>query len=111
MGACPLPLEVLRAIEGVHIPHLREKKATGTLSTVTPSTGFVIEFQTPKTKITNTVVLSRLVMAGAQIVTVTCETRSLEEVYASAMNDEDASPMHARQPAIEHVGASLADNR
>ena len=111
VDACPLPLEALRAIEGVHNPHLREKKVTGSLSTVTPSTGFVIAFQTPQPKITNPLVLSRLVMAGAHIVTVTCVTRSLEEVYASAMNDEDASPMHASQPAIEHVGASLADDR
>jgi ABC-2 type transport system ATP-binding protein len=110
VDASPLSLQELAKIDGVHNPHLREKKATGALSTVTPSTGIVLEYQTPQPKITNPLVLSRLVMAGAQIVTVTCETRSLEDVYASAMNDEDVSSMDARQLIIEHVGASLAED-
>ena len=50
-------------------------------------------------------------MAGAQIVTVTCETRSLEDVYASAMGDVGASLADARQPSMGDVGASLADAR
>ena len=93
VGACPLPLEALTAIDGVHNPHLQEKKTTGSLSTATPP-GTILEYQTPQPKFTNPQILSRLVMAGAQIVTVTSETRSLEDVYASAMGD---------------VGASLAD--
>jgi ABC-2 type transport system ATP-binding protein len=111
VDASPLSLEELAAIDGVHNPHLREKIATGSLSTITKSREFILEYQTPQPKITNPQILSRLILAGAQIVTVTCETRSLEDVYASAMNDADASPMDARQPAIEHVGASLADDR
>ena len=111
VDACPLSLEELAAIDGVHNPQLREKKATGSLSTVTPPTGFVLEFQTPQPKITNPLVLSRLVMAGAQIVTVTCETRSLEDVYASAMGDGGTSLADVRQQAMSDGGTSPTDTR
>jgi hypothetical protein len=40
-----------------------------------------------------------LITAGAQVVTVTCETRSLEDVYASAMGDVGASLADARHDA------------
>src|SRR5439155_2718331 len=109
VDACPLPLEALTVIEGVHNPQLREKKATGSLSTVTPPTGFILEYQTPQPKITNPQMLSRLVTAGAQIVTVTCETRSLEDVYASAMRDVGTSLVDVQQQAMRDVGTSLAD--
>src|SRR5437667_9044517 len=98
VDACPLSLEELAAIEGIHTPHLREKKATGSLSTVTQSPGSILEYLTPQPKITNPQVLTRLITAGAKIVTVTCETRSLEDVYASAMGDVGASLADARQP-------------
>ena len=111
VDACPLPLEVLTAIDGIHNLHLREKKTTGPLSTVTQSPGFILEYQTPQPKITNPQMLSRLIMAGAQIVTVTCETRSLEDVYASAMEHTGTSLADARQQAVGDVGASLADAR
>jgi len=96
VGDCPLPLESLAAMDGVHNPQLNEKKATGSLSLVTQSPAFILEYQTPHPKIVNPQVLSQLITAGAQVVTVTCETRSLEDVYAAAMSD---------------VGASLADAR
>jgi len=111
VDACPLPLEALTAIDGVHNPHLKEKKATGSLSTVTQSSEFILEYQTPQPKITNPQILSRLVIAGARIVTVTCETRSLEDVYASAMGHVGASFADVRQQAMGHVGASFADVR
>jgi len=111
VDACPLPLEELAAIDGIHNPHLREKKATASLSTVKQSTGFILEYQAPQPKITNPQMLSRLIMAGAQIVTVTCETRSLEDVYASAMGDVGASLADAHQPTMGNVEASLADAR
>ena len=102
VGACPLPLEALTAIDGVHNPHLQEKKTTGSLSTATPP-GTILEYQTPQPKFTNPQILSRLVTAGAQIVTVTSETRSLEDVYASAMVDVGASLANARQQALADV--------
>ena len=109
VDACPLPLEALTAIDGVHNPHLKAKKATASLSTVTRPTEFILEYQTPQPKITNPQILSRLIMAGAQIVTVTCETRSLEDVYASAMGEVGTSLADAPQQALGDVGASLAD--
>jgi len=111
VDACPLPLEALATIDGVLNPHLREKKATGSLSTVTQSTGFILEYQTPQPKFTNPKMLSQLITAGAQIVTVTCETRSLEDVYASAMGDVGTSLADVRQPTMSDVGTSLADVR
>ena len=113
VGACPLPLEALTAIDGIHNPHLQEKKATGSLSTTTQtqSPGTILEYHTPQPKITNPQILSRLVMAGAQIVTVTCETRSLEDVYATAMGDIGTSLADDRQQAMGDVGTSLADVR
>jgi ABC-2 type transport system ATP-binding protein len=109
--ACPLPLEALTVIEGVDNPHLREKKATGSLSTAIQSPASILEYHTPQPKITNPQVLSKLIMAGAQIVTVTCQTRSLEDVYASAMGDVGASLMDSGQIAVEQVESSLADAR
>ena len=96
VGDCPLPLEALAVMDGVHNPLLNQKKATGSLSLVTQSPAFILEYQTPHPKIVNPQVLSQLITAGARVVTVTCETRSLEDVYAAAMSD---------------VGASLADAR
>jgi ABC-2 type transport system ATP-binding protein len=119
--ACPLPMEALATLDSVRNPQLREKKATGSLSTVTQSPGFILEYQTPHPKIINPQVLTRLITAGAQIVTVTCETRSLEDVYASAMGDVGAPLAGARladvwlagvpQPTMGHVGTSIADAR
>ncbi len=113
VGKCPLPLETLATIEGVHNPLFREKKATGSLSSVIQSTGFMFEYQTPQPKLVNPQVLSRLITAGAQVVTVTCETRSLEDVYISAMGDGDvgASLADAQQQAMGDVGAPLAGAR
>jgi ABC-2 type transport system ATP-binding protein len=104
VGECPLPLETLATIKGVHNPLFREKKATGSLSSVTQSTGFMLEYQTPQPKMVNPQVLSQLITAGAQVVTVTSETRSLEDVYISAMGDVGAPLAGARQ-------SSLADSR
>ena len=50
-------------------------------------------------------------MAGAQIVTVTCETRSLEDVYASAMRDVGTSLADVRLQAMGDIEASPADAR
>ena len=108
---CPLPLEALATIDGVHNLQFREKKATGSLSSVTQSPGFMLEYQTPHPKMVNPQVLSQLIAAGAQVVTVTCETRSLEDVYASAMGDVGAPLAGARHETMGHVGAPLADAR
>lgn len=93
---CPLPLEALATLDGVHNPLFIEKKATGSLSqsSMIQSPGYILEYQTSQPKLVNPIVLSRLITANAKVVSVTCETRSLEDVYASAMG---------------YVGVSLAD--
>lgn len=108
VGECPLSLGTLATIEGIHSPVVKEKKATGSLSLVTQSPAFMLEYQTPHPKIVNPQVLTRLITAGAQVVSVTCETRSLEDVYASAMGDVGAPLAGARQQAMTDVGAPLA---
>jgi hypothetical protein len=52
-----------------------------------------------------------LIAAGAQVVTVTCETRSLEDVYVSAMGDVGASLAGAQHETLGNVGAPLAGAR
>jgi ABC-2 type transport system ATP-binding protein len=111
VNACPLPLETLATIDGVHNPYISKKTATGSLSSVTQSPGYILVYQTSQPTMVNPQVLSRLITAGAQVVTVTCETRSLEDVYASAMADVGAPLAGARQQAMGDVGASLADAR
>jgi ABC-2 type transport system ATP-binding protein len=97
VGECPIALEELAIIHGVHNPLVKEKKATGSLSLVTQSPAFTLEYQTAQPKIVNPLVLSRLITAGAQVVSVTCETRSLEDVYASAMGDGSVSDADQEQ--------------
>jgi ABC-2 type transport system ATP-binding protein len=106
VGECPLPLEALAAMNGVHNPVVKEKKATGSLSSVAQSPAFMLEYQTAQPKIVNPKVLSRLITAGAQVVTVTCETRSLEDVYASAM--DVGAPLSGAQQ--QHLAGTQQNN-
>jgi ABC-2 type transport system ATP-binding protein len=49
----------------------------------------LLEYRTPEPRRVNPLVLSRLVGVGAQLVSVTCTTRTLEDVYAQAIGEED----------------------
>jgi ABC-2 type transport system ATP-binding protein len=100
---CPLPLEALATIDGVNTPHFREKTATGSLSSVTQPGALLLEYHTPRPKVVNPQVLSRLIGAGAQVVSVTSETSSLEDVYASAMGDGGASIADQEQTKVPSV--------
>ena len=48
-----------------------------------------IEYRTPEPRQVNPLVLTRLVGGGAQIISVTCTTRTLEDVYAQAVGEEE----------------------
>jgi len=85
---CPSALEALQAIGGIDAPHIVEKKATGTLSSVEQAQPLLLEYHTAQPKVANPQVLARLITAGAKVVSVTCETSTLEDVYASAMESE-----------------------
>ncbi|CAA9587952.1 MAG: Efflux ABC transporter, ATP-binding protein [uncultured Thermomicrobiales bacterium] len=47
----------------------------------------LIEYRTARPRETNPLAIARLTTVGAAIVTVTCATRTLEEVYAAALNE------------------------
>ena len=47
-----------------------------------------VAYHTPRPREVNPVVIARLAAAGAQIVAVGCETRTLEDVYAAAVGRE-----------------------
>jgi ABC-2 type transport system ATP-binding protein len=84
---CPLTLEELQTIEGVNAPKFIEKKATGPLPSIAQPPVLMLDYYTAQPKGANPQVLRRLVTAGAQVVAVTCETSTLEDVYASVMGD------------------------
>jgi ABC-2 type transport system ATP-binding protein len=54
--------------------------------------GLRLTYRTPHPQRTNPEVIAALVGAGAAIVSVTCTTATLEDVYATAVAEEDASP-------------------
>lgn len=62
-----------------------------------------LTYRTMQPSLVNPQVVTALVGAGAQIVSVTCETSSLEDVYASAMQDETSEQTDAASPEIERV--------
>ena len=69
----PAALDSLRAVEGIH--ELAAESASAS----------VLTYSTADPTSTNPEVIARLSAAGAPIVSVTCETRTLEDVYAAAM--------------------------
>ncbi len=99
----PSALEVLQAIDGIETPRLVEKKATGALLPTDQAQPLLVEYHTAQPKVTNPRVLTQLITAGAQIVSVACETSTLEDVYASAMGTENM-----RQTSIETNEAKMA---
>jgi ABC-2 type transport system ATP-binding protein len=103
---CPLPLEALATIDGVNTPHFREKKATGSLSSVTQPGALILEYHTPRPKVVNPKVLSRLIAAGALVISVISETSSLEDVYASVMNGGNEEQTSTATTANEKIAPS-----
>ena len=54
-----------------------------------------IEYRTPDTRAVNPKVLARLVAGGAQVVSMTCDSQTLEDVYFRVMAEGPASPAAA----------------
>lgn len=65
---------------------------------------FKLEYYTEQPRVVNPQVLALLVGRGAQIVSMTCATRSLEDVYASAMGVSEPGKA-ARQTVFDTVSA------
>jgi ABC-2 type transport system ATP-binding protein len=88
---------------------LRQRASTDTLVTVTLAAPLptapdgVVEFRTPEPRVANPRVIHDLVADGAQIVSVTCTTQTLEDVYATAVNGTSVWPRAASGAADARV--------
>jgi ABC-2 type transport system ATP-binding protein len=86
---CPLPLEAIQTINGLNEPRFISSNAGrgqhDTNGTHPSAMENVLEYRTAQPRVVNPQVLQQLITAGAQVVSVTCETPTLEDVYASAM--------------------------
>jgi ABC-2 type transport system ATP-binding protein len=78
---CPAALAALVTLDGVLSPE--SDGADGRAPTA-------LEYRTPRPQQVNPEAIARLVAAGARIVSVSCETRTLEDVYAAAVGDDGA---------------------
>jgi hypothetical protein len=54
-----------------------------------------VAYRTPRPREVNPQAIARIVAAGGQIVSVTCETPTLEDAYAAAIGEAAASPVGA----------------
>ncbi len=86
---CPLPLEAIQSINGLNESRFMSSNAgrgqhdwNGTHPSAMEN---VLEYRTAQPRVVNPQVLLQLITAGAQVVSVICETPTLEDVYASAM--------------------------
>ena len=86
---CPLPLEAIQTINGLNEPRFMSSNAGrgqhDTNGTHPSAMENVLEYRTAQPRVVNPQVLLQLITAGAQVVSVICETPTLEDVYASAM--------------------------
>jgi len=89
---CPLPLEAIQTINGLNEPRFMSSNAdrgqhdtNGTHPSAPENAENVLEYRTAQPRVVNPQVLLQLITAGAQVVSVICETPTLEDVYASAM--------------------------
>ncbi|MDQ2713778.1 MAG: ABC transporter ATP-binding protein [Chloroflexota bacterium] len=106
VGDCPLTLDMLEAIPGVHTPHFSDGAHSETQQASSlDGEGQLktLEYFAAQPQIANPQVLTSLVMAGAQVVSVVCETRSLEDVYATVMSGIDVGNDSNRQQADDDM--------
>lgn len=100
--ACPLDLEALQVIQGIITPRFSNVVHSETMqaSSLDRQRQFrTLEYFTMQPEVVNPCVLTRLIIGGAQIVSVVCETRSLEDVYATVMGRSDRSNDNDSQQA------------
>ncbi|HEY0757426.1 MAG TPA: ABC transporter ATP-binding protein [Ktedonobacteraceae bacterium] len=104
----PFALEQLQRIEGLIEPQLG---APGPAASDSDGAQ-ILEYRTPQPRSINPRVLTQLIQAGAQIVSVTSENSTLEDVYTSAMNDGKDQPGPAETHAQQlDVSAALSQGR
>jgi len=109
---CPLTLDELKRISGVNAPQFAsngEIVEAGRTAFIVPQTRLpqplqpgrdivsstdqhrILEYRTAQPKVVNPQVLTRLVIAGAQVISVICETQTLEDVYATMIGSADGA--------------------
>jgi ABC-2 type transport system ATP-binding protein len=90
---CPLTLDELKRISGVNAPQFvsigEPGGETQLGSDMASDQHGILEYRTAQPKVVNPQVLTRLVMAGAQVISVICETQTLEDVYATMIGSAD----------------------
>ncbi len=97
VSPCPAALSALAAVSGVLEPTCMSSENTAGTA--------LLEYRTAQPTSVNPRVIARLVAAGAEIVSVTCATRTLEEVYADAMSGE-IIPDEMRTDSATAVGTA-----
>ncbi len=102
---CPLSLDALRTIDGLNAPQLSSATTLEVSENASESgrENTVLTYRTAHPAQLNPSLITRLSSAGARIISVTCETRTLEEVYTLAM-DESAMKQKS-SPTTERVSA------
>jgi ABC-2 type transport system ATP-binding protein len=85
--ACPLSLDALRTIDGLNTPQF--SSATRMLMNENTSENTLLTYRTTHLAQINPQLITRLSAAGALIISVTCETATLEDVYMRAMDESD----------------------
>jgi ABC-2 type transport system ATP-binding protein len=100
-GPFPLTLDELQDIEGLIEPKLDTPPPSAHDERRAP----LLEYRTAQPRDVNPRVLARLTQAGAQVVSVTSEHSSLEDVYTSAMNSNEHQPV-SNEKGAHHLNGS-----
>lgn len=82
---CPLSLDALRTIDGLNAPQLSSPATMVASESERENT--VLTYRTAHPVQVNPPLITRLSTVGAHIISVTCETRTLEEVYTLTMDE------------------------
>ena len=85
--SCPLSLDTLRTIDGLNVPQF--SSATTMLANENTSKNTVLTYRTTHPAQLNPELIARLSAADARIISVTCETTTLEDVYTMAMSESE----------------------
>jgi ABC-2 type transport system ATP-binding protein len=88
-AALPVPPGLFHGLEGLAAPARNGASEIGIT---------LLEYRTAEPRRVNPLVLARLVGAGAQVVSVACTTRTLEDVYAQAVGEEEPSGVAVTTP-------------
>lgn len=86
---CPLSLDDLLKIDGLNSPQFSSSARIGTRENENTSKNTMLSYSTAYPAKLNPLLIARLSEANALIVSVTCETATLEEVYTLAMHKGD----------------------